>query len=84
MRLYRHALESMFAMLELGDLTQILAVSRDWAAAVRSMAPIHATIARDEYRSDWEGKEFRPLPPIARIAGSPLLRHVAALHIGAR
>ena len=30
MRIYRHALESIFAMLELPDLSHILAVSRGW------------------------------------------------------
>ena len=74
MRIYRHALESIFAMLNLDDLSRILSVSRSFAAAVRSMAPIHATIER--------AGSFRPLPPIARIVGSPLLRHVAVIQIG--
>ena len=50
MRIYRHALESIFAMLELSDLSRILAVSRAWSAAVRSMAPILASVERN-YRS---------------------------------
>ena len=44
MRIYRHALESILGMLKQGDLVQILAVSRSWAAAVRSLAPINALI----------------------------------------
>ena len=39
-RLYRHALESIFAFCSLKDLGSIMAVSRDWQAAVQSMAPI--------------------------------------------
>ena len=35
-RIYRHALEFIFGMLTLDDLTRILAVSRSWSAAVRS------------------------------------------------
>ena len=77
MRIYRHALESIFEMLQLGDLTQLLAVSRAWAAVVRSMKPIDAAIERVDDGSD----AFRPLPPIASIVSSPLLRHVSAIHI---
>ena len=69
MRVYRHALESVFGMLQLEDLSQILAVNREWSAAVRSMKPIHASIERS-------------LPPIASIVDSPILRHLAAIHIG--
>ena len=76
-RLYRHALESILGMLTLADLAQIVAVSREWSAAVRSMAPIAATLARDSVYS----KDFRPLPPLARLAASPLLRDLAAVHI---
>ena len=70
-------------MLELSDLIQILAVSREWSAAVRSMKPIRASIARDnsEWRSIRERNACRPLPPIASIIVSPLLRHVAAIEI---
>ena len=76
MRLYRHALEAILSMLQLTDLSRTLAVSREWAAAVRSMAPIHASIERDERRSR---NLFRPLPPVASIVGSPLLRHLATI-----
>ena len=48
MRIYRHALESIFAMLDVSDLILALAVSRSWSAAVRSMAPIHASLDRDD------------------------------------
>ena len=34
MRLHRHALESIFGMLELTDLVQILSISRAWSASV--------------------------------------------------
>ena len=82
MRIYRHALESVFALLDLGDLSRILAVSREWAAAVRSMKPINARIERDKNeRGIREKKDFRPLPPIASIVGSPLLRHLASIQI---
>ena len=81
-RLHRHALESILGMLTLNDLARIVAVSRSWAAAVRSMAPIRASIQRDYSRSIIrKRKDCHPLPPIARIVGSPLLRHLAAVHI---
>ena len=73
MRIYRHALESIFAMLSLGDLAQVLAVSRAWLAAVRSMKPISAAIG--------DKNRFREWPPIARLVVSPLLRHLAAVHL---
>ena len=76
MRVYRHALESIFSLLDLSDLSRALAVSRAWAAAVKWMKPIHASIERV-----LENKVFRPLPPVERIVGSPLLRHLAAIHI---
>ena len=81
MRIYQHALEAILAMLELSDLSRALAVSGSWSAAVRSMAPIHASMERDEDRSFCEGKAFRPLPAVVLIIGSPLLRHVAAIAI---
>ena len=82
MRIYRHALESIFAMLELADLSRALAVNREWAAAVRSMKPINASIERDNRGWFDTRTDFRPLPPIARIVASSLLRHLAAIHIG--
>ena len=39
-RLYKHALESIFAHLDLSDLAHISATCRDWSAAVESMRPI--------------------------------------------
>ena len=81
MRLYRHALETIFGMLELGDLVPVLAVSRSWSAAVRSMAPINAVCERDEWGTLRQRNAFRMLPPIASIVASPLLRHLAAIHI---
>ena len=59
-------------MLELRNLIQILAVSREWSAAVRSMAPIHASVERG--RRGWR-KPFRLLDPIATAVASPRRRH---------
>ena len=81
MRIYRHALEAIFELLNLQDLIPILAVSRDWSAAVKCMRPVNASIARDEWRSIFEKKVFRPVFPNASLVASPLLRHLAALHI---
>ena len=81
MRIYRHAIESILGMLTLADLAQILSVSREWSAAVRSMAPINAALESNEHESLRAGKVFRPLPPIESIGVSPLLRHVSVIHI---
>jgi len=43
-RLYRHALESIFAHLDLHELGRVSIVCRDWAAAVQSMRPIGACV----------------------------------------
>ena len=80
MRIYRHALESIFSMLQLKDLVQILSVSRSWSAAARSMKTIKASIERVE--SAHEGNGFCSLASIRRIVASPLMRHIAAIHIG--
>ena len=80
MRIYRHALESIFAMLELADLSRILAVSRSWSAAVRSMAPISGSIERNDSGSIDQNRPH-PLPPVESIIASPLLRHLTAIHI---
>ena len=76
-----HALESIFGLLTLADLAHILAVSREWAAAVRSMKPIHAWIQRVDWQSNGVNRLFRPFPPIQSVLGSALLRHLAVLHI---
>ena len=81
MRIYRHALESIFAMLQLCDLSHVLAVSCSWSAAVRSMAPISAAILGEECRLGPQRGAFRPLPPFAGLVASPLLRHLAAAQI---
>ena len=65
MRLYRHALESILGMLHLADLSRALCVSREWSAAVVSMAPIVGSIAR--------------APAIPSLVVSPLLRHIATV-----
>ena len=72
MRIYRHAIESICGMLELEDLIQIIAVSREWSAAVRSMKSINAEIYRGA----------STLASIRRMAVSPLLRHIATIDIG--
>ena len=77
MRIYRHALESIFSMLQLGDLSRALAVSRSWSAAVRSMKAIRGEIQSDVCFPD----SGHPLPPIDRLVVSPLLRHLTAIEI---
>ena len=66
-------------MLDLDDLTRVLAVSREWSAAVRSMAPIHAKIDLGECESTPEMEGFCSVASIRRIVASPLLRHIAAI-----
>ena len=80
-RIYRHALEAILGMLTLGELIRILAVSREWSAAVRSMKPINAALGHDPDRSVRGRKAPPPLPPIESIAASPLLRHLATIEI---
>ena len=46
-RLYRHALESVFGFLKLADLSRVLAVSRSWSAAVRTMKSIDADVSSE-------------------------------------
>jgi hypothetical protein len=43
-RLYRHALESVFAFCSLLELVPLLCVSKEWATAVNSMGPLGATL----------------------------------------
>lgn len=49
-RLYRHALESIFAFMSLADLSRVLSVSRFWSSAVRSMTSIGAAVDRPAIR----------------------------------
>ena len=65
-RLYRHALESVFAFLKLGDLSVVLAVCRSWSSAVRSMASIGAAV-------------MNPSDCCWRVAASPLAHHVTQI-----
>lgn len=81
MHIYRHALESIFAMLDLSDLSRVLAVSREWSAAVRSMKPIHAMLERAHSANLFARSYSRPLPSIADIVGSSLLRRIAMIQI---
>ena len=80
-RLYRHALEAILGMLTLDELIRILAVSRDWSAAVRSMKTINAVIHWDGSRPPPGRVIIRRFPPIERLVGSPLLRHLATIHV---
>ena len=82
MRLHRHALESIFAMLTLEGLAQVLAVSQSWSVAVRSMKSIQAVMERDG-RSTPAAKRLHPFPRIVRIVASPLLRHLGAIQLRA-
>lgn len=49
--LYRHALESVFGFLSLPELSRVLAVSRSWSFAVKSMRSIGAQIRIPALRS---------------------------------
>jgi hypothetical protein len=72
-QLYRHALESVFGFLSLAELSFVLAVSRDWSAAVGTMRSISAPAPRPSLI--WR------LPPLdlRRVCASRLSRHVSAL-----
>ena len=63
-RLYRHALESVFAFLDLRGLAAALRVSHGWQAAVGSMRRMELAV---------DG------PPILRMAESTMGRHVSAI-----
>ena len=67
-RLYRHALESVFAFLFRRELALALRVSRGWLAAVRSMRrlELHITLRQ-------------PTAPLDQLAQSAMSRHVAVL-----
>ena len=75
-RLYRHALESVFEFLDLANLSRVLAVSRAWAAPVRSMKSICAAVSSDHVRS-WL-LAASPLAAHVRHFGSPVRRLVAS------
>lgn len=47
-RLYKHALESIFANLTFIELSRVVVTCREWSAAVHSMRPIGATITVDD------------------------------------
>ena len=67
-RLYRHALESIFAHLTLPELAHISATCRDWSAAVNSMRPIGSCVGRGRRRVD-----------LHSIRSSRLMRHVSTI-----
>ena len=66
LRLYKHALESIFAYLNLPELARVTATCRDWLEAANSTRPIGARV-----------RAFGVLPS---ICNSRLMRHVAELH----
>ena len=66
-RLYRHALESIFGFLSLRELAIVLAVSHSWAAAVASMRSIGAVILQ------------QPAKSVLCICTSQLARHIGTL-----
>jgi len=65
--LYRHALESVFAFCTRAELVTVNAVSREFQAAVVSMAPL-------QWRLHYSAGDL-----LTRICQSPLRRHVNAL-----
>lgn len=65
-KLYRHALESVLAFCSLQELHAVLAVSREWSAAVDSMHPICYTV--------------KSVGQIPCLSGSRLSRHVLEVH----
>jgi hypothetical protein len=67
LRLYRHALESIFGFCSLFELHVLSSVCREWSAAVLSMRPIDGTIGG--YVSD-----FHAAPFLARLEASRLVR----------
>jgi hypothetical protein len=67
-RLHRHALESVFAFCNLRDLSTMLGVSQEWAAAVHSMRPL---------QFPFRPKSSDSLP---LLCASRLSRHIVALH----
>jgi len=69
LRLYKHALESIFSHLELSDLASISATCLAWSAAVSSMRPIGASAGRK-----------RRLDPQS-MSASRLTRHVSEIYL---
>ena len=65
-RLYRHALESIFAFLNQRELVAVLQVSKSWLAAVESMASLQLTVEQIS-------------APLREVADSTMGRHVAQL-----
>ena len=68
-RLYKHALESIFAHLRLSDLAHVSATCRDWSVAVNSMRTIGATI------------KMKQPSDLHSMCTSRLMRHVVATHL---
>ena len=68
-------------MLTLAELSHAVCVSREWFAAVRTMKAIGASIEPDDCGSEQDRRVIRLLPPIARIVGSPLLRHLTLFQL---
>jgi hypothetical protein len=69
-RLYRHALESVFSFLPVASLARVLATSKEWAATVRSMGPLShgvllparwvAAVRSDVAHSHYSAERFAP------------------------
>lgn len=77
-RLYRHALESIFAFLPPADLSRVLSVNRSWSAGVHSMKPINVAVI--EHVRDLkliQAGMGKPQRPCVLVAASPLARHVS-------
>ena len=68
MRLYRHALESIFGFLSLAELSPVLVVSRSWCVAVGSMRFIDAAIYK-----------LRAARPLVELCASQLACHIGTL-----
>lgn len=64
--LYRHALESIFAFLDSFEIVSVLQVSKNWLAAVSSMACL-----------DWEDPNLSA--PLSMVAKSVLVRHLIGI-----
>ena len=73
LRLYAHALESIFSHLNLSELAHISATCRDWSSAVNSMRPIGACAGRRKNHVELQS-----------IRNSRLVRHVSELYLAGK
>jgi hypothetical protein len=82
-RLYRHALESVFAFCSLRELASLLCVSKEWSNAVRSMRSLAVVI---DCSSDESRLLLLCMSPLAAHVGtlkesSNITQSLAALHV---